>query len=135
MESTTPPSKGWVDRAQVLSTTMTTPSFQFTVTLRDKRDGWVGDYVVTAQTRDEAQGEAKELHPHGDVQVVRVRGGERITPPTPTPRWESTRSLRNRAEGMTHETQEDEWPLLNYEQIDQNEMRVLHNELHQLKHN
>lgn len=131
MESTTPPSKGWVDRTQVSSTTMTAPSFQFTVTLRDKRDGWVGEYVVSAQSRDEAQAEAREMHPHGDVQILRVRGGERIAP-TPTPRWESTRSLRARAEGTGRE---EEWPLLNYEQIDQNEMRVLHNELHQLKHN
>lgn len=132
MESTTPPSTGWVNRAHVSSTTMTIPSFQFIVTLRDKRDGWIGDYSVTAQTRDEAQGEARELHPHGDVQIVRVRGGERITPTVPTPKWESTRSLRTRAEGMD---QEEEWPLLNYEQVDQAQARELVNELHNLKHN
>lgn len=131
MESTTPPSKGWVDRTQVSSTTMTAPSFQFTVTLRDKRDGWVGEYVVSAHSRDEAQGEACELHPHGDVQIVRVRGGERITP-TPTPRWESTRSLRARAEGTGRE---EEWSMLNYEQVDQAQARELVNELHNLKHN
>lgn len=110
---------------------MTTPTFQFTVTLRDKRDGWVGDYVVSAQSRDEAQEEAKELHPHGDVQIVRVRGGERITPTVPTPRWESTRSLRVRAEGTSRE---EEWSMLNYEQVDQAQSRELFNELHNLKH-
>lgn len=110
---------------------MNAPMFQFVVTLRDKRDGWVGDYVVSAESRDEAQAEARETHPHGDVQILRVRGGERVAPTVPTPRWESTRSLRARAESTGLE---EEWSMLNYEQIDQVKARELVNELHNLKH-